>query len=106
MTSKVKAGKKKNLLVARNASDLAEALGLSPADGAEIEVRSALNQKIVEAVTKSGLTHVQVAKLAQTSRTRMTALLNYNSQGVSTDLMLRILRALGFKAKITFLRAA
>ena len=98
--------KKVKAVVARDASELADALGLSPADAVEIEVRSALNDKIVEIVKKLGLTHVQVAKLAATSRTRVTAILNRNTQEVSTDLLLRILARLGYRAKISFSKAA
>jgi predicted XRE-type DNA-binding protein len=94
--------KKTKAIVTRNAKELAEALGLSPAEGIEIEVRSDLNDKIIEVVKKKGLTHAQVAKLAKTSRTRVTALLNRNSKDISTDLMLRILGAIGVQAKIHF----
>jgi hypothetical protein len=36
----------------------------------------------------------------------MTAMMNRNTKDVSTDLMLRVLGALGIAAKITFGRAA
>src|SRR3989338_3363678 len=94
--------KKSKAIVARNAAELAEALGLSAADGMEIEFRSDLNDKIIEVVKKKGLTHAQVARLAKTSRTRVTALLNRNTQDISTDLMLRILGVLGIRAKVHF----
>jgi predicted XRE-type DNA-binding protein len=93
-------------IIAKNVIELAEILGLSPADGAEIQFRSDLNDKIIEAVRKSGLTHEQVAKLARTSRSRITAILNRNTKDVSTDLMLRIMASLGYRAKLTFSRAA
>jgi hypothetical protein len=51
-------------VVARNARELAKALGLSPAEGMEIEFRSDLNDKIIEVVAKKGLTHSDVARLA------------------------------------------
>ena len=98
--------RKSKAIVARNAFELAVVLGLTPADAVEIEVRSALNSKIVEIVKRHGLTHAQVAKLAETSRTRVTAILNRNTKDVSTDLMLRILARLGYRAKISFSRAA
>jgi predicted XRE-type DNA-binding protein len=91
-------------VVARNAAALAEVLGLSPADGLEMELRHQLNNKIIQAVHESGLTHAQVAKAAGTSRSRLTALLNRNRAQVSTDLMLRVLSVLGYQAKITFTR--
>lgn len=98
--------KKNKTVVTKTASDLAEALGLSPADGVEIELRSDLNNKIISVVKSKGLTHAQVAKLAQTSRTRVTALMNHNASDISTDLMLRILASLGCRTKLQFTMAA
>jgi len=98
--------KKINPVVARNAKELASALGLTPAEGAEIELRSDLNSKIVEIVERKKLTHAEVAKLAKTSRTRVTAILNRNTKSVSTDLLLRVLYALGYTAKLRIQRAA
>jgi predicted XRE-type DNA-binding protein len=98
--------KKSKPTVTRSAADLAKALGLTPADGAELQLRSDLNSKIVEVVQRKGLTHAQVARLARTSRTRVTAIMNRNTKAISTDLLLRILYALGYTAKITFAKAA
>lgn len=98
--------KKTKGIVARNAGELAEVLGLPRADGIELAVRSALNTKIIEVIEKRELTHAQVATLAGTSRTRVTAIINRNTKDISTDLMLRVLGALGVSAKITFGRAA
>ena len=84
-------------LVARNAKELAKVLALAPADGMEIEFRSDLNDKIIEVVGKKGLTHSDVALVAHTSRTRVTAILNRNTHDISTDLMLRVLASLGCK---------
>jgi hypothetical protein len=41
-----------------------------------------------------------------TWRTRIAAIMNRNTQGVSVDLLLRILARLGYRAKISFLEAA
>ena len=98
--------KKTRFIVAKNAHELADTLDLFPADGAEMQLRSDVNDKIIEAVQKTGLTHTQVAKLVHTSRSRITAMLNRNTQDVSTDLMLRIMASLGYRAKIIFSRAA
>ena len=98
--------KKRKPIIARNASELAKVLGLSKADGVEMEIRSDLNDKIIDVVEKKKLTHAQVAKLARTSRTRITAIMNRNTKDVSTDLMLRIIASLGVQAKIVFQRAA
>lgn len=98
--------KKLKPIMTKNATELAKALGLDPVDGVEMEIRSGLNDKIITSVHKTGLTHVQVAKLAHTSRTRITAIMNRNTHEVSTDLLLRILASLGIRAKITFSKAA
>jgi predicted XRE-type DNA-binding protein len=98
--------RKAKAVVARNAGELAEVLGLERADGIELEVRSSLNTKIIEVIAKRGLTHAQVAALAGTSRTRITAITNRNTKDISTDLMLRVLGALGVIARIRFGRAA
>lgn len=93
-------------IVTRDAGELAAALGLSAAQGAEIEVRSALCDKLIAAVEREGLTHAAVARLAGTSRSRTTAILNRNLTGVSTDLLLRILGSLGYRARVTVSKVA
>jgi len=96
--------KKVQPIVTRTAAELAEAIGLSPKEGMEMELRCTLNDKVIAAVRDSGLTHAQVAKAAQTSRSRLTAILNRNTIHVSTDLMLRILFALGYRLEVRFSR--
>ena len=98
--------KKVKPVVARDARELAKVLGLTPAEGMAIEFRSNLNNKIIEVIEKKGLTHADVARLAHTSRTRVTAILNRNTHDISTDLMLRVLASLGVKAKLQFKNAA
>ena len=97
---------KSKATITHSAAEVAKALGLTPADGAKIALRSDLNSKIVEVVERKGLTHAQVARLARTSRTRVTAILNRNTKEVSTDLLLRVLYSLGYTAKIKFQKAA
>ncbi len=98
--------KNSKILITRTPEQLAQALGLKPADGAEIRLRSELNSKIVAVITHKKLTHAQVARLASTSRTRITAIMNRNTLDISTDLMLRVLHSLGYTATIKFHRAA
>src|SRR5277367_3184805 len=98
--------KKAKVIVTRTTAELAAALKLSSADAVEMDIRRRLNDKLIEAVSRSGLTHAQVAKAADTSRARLTAVLNRNTAHVSTGLMLRILASLGYSAKITFTRTS
>ncbi len=81
-------------------------LGLTPADGMLIEFRSDLNDKIIEVVAKKRLTHSDVARLAHTSRDRVTAILDRNTKDISTDIMFRVLASLGVQAKLRFKSAA
>jgi predicted XRE-type DNA-binding protein len=95
---------KRKSIVTRTADELARALDLSPLDAAEMQVRSELNEQIIRIAQARGLTHAQIAKSARTSRSRVTAILNRNTHQVSTDLLLRIVAALGYRAHVTVRR--
>ena len=97
---------RKKLLVAHTAEELAEILDLSPADVREWDFQVQLAERIRQEIKRRKLTHAQAAKLAGTSRSRMTAILNQGLPGISTDLLLRILSSLGIRVKATFSRAA
>jgi len=97
---------KEEKIVAKNSQQLAEILGLSPGDGAEMEFRAKLNMAIVEKFKNSNMTHEGLAKMAHVSRTRLTALLNYSTIGLSTDFMLKVLSALGYKADLKITKIA
>jgi predicted XRE-type DNA-binding protein len=93
-------------LVARNSKELADVLGLTDADRVAMEVQLELAEQIGVEIRKAGMTHAQLARLAGASRPRITAILNGNVDGVSTDLLLRILAALGVRVRLRFHRAA
>ena len=97
---------RRKLIVARNSRDLAEVLRISGSDRAAPEVQVELAERIALEARTMGITHANLAKLASTSRPRVTAILNGNLEGVSTDLLLRILAALGVKVQLRFRRAA
>ncbi len=90
--------------VANDVFELCDVLDLTPQDAIEIEFRAKLRDKIKDVVTRKKLTHEQAAKLSGTSRTKLTAILNGNTSGVSSDLLLRILYSLGFQTKVSFSR--
>ncbi|MDH4186447.1 MAG: helix-turn-helix domain-containing protein, partial [Nitrospira sp.] len=46
------------------------------------------------------LTHAAIAKQAGTSRTRVTAIANGNTRGVSTDVLIRVLAAIGYRVEM------
>ena len=92
-------------VVARTPAALAEALGLSPADAREWQVRYALLKHLKEIVRKGNLTHAVIAQRAGTSRTRVTAILNDKVENVSSDLLIRILGSLGYSVRVTVSKA-
>lgn len=88
------------------AEDLGRALGLSTADTAEMEFRSDLTVSLAKIIQSGRLTHAEIAKRAGTSRTRVTAIANGNTQGVSTDVLIRVLAATGYRAEVRVKKTA
>lgn len=96
--------KKTKAIIARDAAELARAFGLSSFNSSHWTLRSDSVTKIIDIVTKERLTHAEVAKMAKTSRTRVTSILNRNINDVSTDLLLRILENLGYRVRFSIVR--
>lgn len=96
--------RKNKPVLARDAAELANAFGMSPSDGYRWELRSELVSKIINAVKKDSLTHAEVARKVKTSRARITSILNRNIDDVSTDLLLRVLEALGYRVTFSVVR--
>ncbi len=93
-------------VMVRTAEELGRALGLSPADTAEMEFRSELTVALAKIIQTGRMTHAEIAKSAGTSRTRVTAIANGNTHGVSTDVLIRVLAATGHRAEIRVKKAA
>lgn len=89
-----------------SAEDLGRALGLSAAETGEMEFRSDLTGALIRIIRDIKMTHAEIAKKAGTSRTRVTAIANGNTQGISTDLMIRVLSATGHKAELRIRKTA
>lgn len=88
-----------------SSTELARAIGLSPLHGFRWELRSELVTSIKQALTRANLTHSELAKKVKTSRSRITSIVNFNIDDVSTDLLLRILETLGYRVTISVTRA-
>lgn len=93
-------------IIAKAPEDLARIMGLPPAVAKEWQVQYALLKRLKEIVQREKMTHAQVAVRAQTSRTRVTAILNDDLEHVSTDLLIRILASLGYRVRVSVTRAA
>ncbi len=97
--------KKRNKpIIARTAGELADVLGLEKHDAVAMDFRARLNKKIVDLLSEQRLTHAELARRAKASRTRITAILNGQTLGVSTDFLLRLLDVLGCKTTPLFTR--
>jgi predicted XRE-type DNA-binding protein len=92
--------KARKIVNVRTAGELGRALGLSPSDTAEMEFRSDLTVALAKIIRSGRLTHAEIAKRAGTSRTRVTAIANGNTRGVSTDVLIRVLAATGHRAEL------
>ena len=92
-------------IVARSPEEIAKAIGLTDADSKEWQVQYALLRRLQQVVHKEGWTHAEVARRGGSSRTRVTAILNGNLDKVSSDLLIRLLGALGYRVKVSITRA-
>ncbi|HSR07702.1 MAG TPA: XRE family transcriptional regulator [Bryobacteraceae bacterium] len=90
--------------VARTPEALAEALGLSAADAKQWQVQYELLKRLKGIVQREKFIHAEIAKRAGTSRTRVTAILNDNLDSVSSDLLIRVLGALGYRVHVSVSR--
>ena len=98
--------KTSKVITVLTADELGEALGMSKADTAEMEFRSELTLALSKIIQSGILTHAEIAKRAGTSRTRVTAIANGNTRGVSTDVLIRVLAATGFRAELKVRKSA
>lgn len=92
-------------IIARTPEELAKALALSGAEAKEWQLQHALVKRIKQIVRTERVTHAEIAKRAGTSRTRVTAILNDDLEHVSSDLLVRILAALGYRVKISVVKS-
>jgi predicted XRE-type DNA-binding protein len=96
--------KKTNFVVAKAPDALAQTLGLSGSESQEWQVQHALLRKLRLIVKAESITHAEVAQRGGSSRTRVTAILNGNLDHVSTDILIRLLRGLGYRVKVSVSR--
>ncbi len=92
-------------IVTATPEDLAQALGLSATEAKEWQVQHALLKRLKEIVRQRKFTHAEIAKRSGTSRTRVTAILNDDLEHVSTDLLIRVVVSLGYRVKVSVVKA-
>lgn len=91
--------------VAGTPGDLADALGLPRVVAEEWQFQHALLARLKEIARRHELTHLEIARRAGTSRTRVTSILNNDLEHVSSDLLIRILASLGYRVKVSVVRS-
>ena len=91
-------------IVAKTPTALAQVLGLSGLESQEWQVQHSLLKRLRAIVDSEGLTHAEVARRGGSSRTRVTSILNGNLDNVSSDLLIRLLGALGYRVRVSISR--
>jgi predicted XRE-type DNA-binding protein len=92
-------------IIARTPEAIADALGLPRVAAEEWQFQHVLLARLKEIARRQKLTHLEIAKRAGTSRTRVTSILNNDLEHVSSDLMIRILASLGYRVKVSVVRS-
>ncbi len=101
---KKKTNPKNNYSSAKNPRELGNLLGLLGADVALMEYKSELTILAVNAIESSGLQVNEIVERSGVARSKVSAVKNAASVGVSCDLLIKIIAATG--AKIVPPRAA
>ena len=97
---------KKKKIISKNAKELAEAMGLEASDALQWELRYSIIHRIVDSFRRTQITISELAKRSKTSRARITRILKGDTLGISLEVLLHVLSALGQGIKITYNKAA
>jgi len=92
-------------VIAKTPEELASTLGLSRVAAKEWQVQHVLLKRLKEIAARENITHAEIARRAETSRSRVTAILNDDLEHVSSDLLIRILASLGYRVKVSVVRS-
>ncbi|MGE0469953.1 MAG: XRE family transcriptional regulator [Nitrospira sp.] len=88
------------------AEELGQDLRLPAADTAEMEFRSKLTVALAKIIQVGRMTHAAVAKHVGTSKPRVIAIAHGKTQGVSTDVLIRVLAATGYRTELRLKKTA
>ena len=86
--------------VNRSAQQIGEALGLSEGDIALMEYKADLSRIAVKSIAASEMTVNEIVEKSGVSRSKVSAVKNGATIGVSIDLLLRIIAATGTRITI------
>lgn len=85
---------------------LAEMFKITPARGMESVIKAQLIAGVVSFISKTGLTHQELATRSGLSRSAVTGILTGSLQRVTIDRVLRLVEAVGLVAEIKLKKAA
>lgn len=78
----------------KQAKALADDLNLNDAEAAVMELKAKLYQQAAKSISKSKLTHEEIAKKVGTSRARITRIANLGENSLSVELLLKLIVSL------------
>jgi hypothetical protein len=96
----------KNAIKTKSAQELAEVLNLDSSVAVEWELRYQITERIITKFNEGEHSITALARRAETSRARITNILKRDTQGISLDVLSRVLGSLGQTIKLKFLDAA
>ena len=96
----MKKNKRKNYVVAKSSSELAEALGLNAVDAILMEHKAQLSQMAVKAIEQSHLSVNEIVKRSGVARSKVSAIKNGAIAGISIDLFVKVISSTGCKLTV------
>lgn len=78
----------------KHAKALADDLNLNEAEAAVMELKAKLYKQAAKSISKSKLTHEEIAKKIGTSRARITRIANLGENSLSVELLLKLIVSL------------
>jgi hypothetical protein len=98
--------KKNSVIINKSAKELAKTMGLNTSHSVEWELRYAITKQIIKVFKNENFTVTEIAKNSGTSRARVTRILKDDTFGISIDVLLKVLEAVGESLKISFKKVA
>ena len=98
--------KKSKKIITKTSFELASALKLEHSDAIIWELRLSMAQRILKTAKQKRISVTDLAKTSKTSRARITKILKEETQGISLDVLVRVLVATGQKVKFNYKRVS
>jgi len=90
----------------KHSKALADDLNLNDAEAAVMELKAHLYQQAAKSISKSKLTHEEIAKKIGTSRARITRVANLGENSLSVELLVKLIFTLDHKMPLKIMKVA